>query len=122
MNDTPVADRTDEQLVRTIAEWMGLGAGPNSRWLDTHGLAVDDGGFRWFCPHHWFDSASKDRERVMLAMPMAFAITHNTYDDHPELPDKYQVYIIKGDTGAGSLAPTLGRAFCEAVVMWIESQ
>lgn len=115
MNETlqPVIERTDESLVRTIAEWLKLeGLVWASPWM------IHDHGA--FIPH--LDEGSADRERVMLAMPeYNFGFNH--------LNSWYSVILITPNfdpsdniQAATAQAPTLGRAFCEAVVWWIEAQ
>lgn len=131
---TPISERTDEELVRAIAGWMkiddirewarvpldvsynpakGLLYGPNLR---VHGQSI-------FVPHLGIGSA--DRERVMLDMPRCnfeFVAVRGLYTVEIE-------WYGRDDDTQGHLPPTytatstsLDRAFCEAVVAWIEAQ
>ena len=125
--DLPVSDRTDEQIVRTIAEWMGLKIHDEGwfKYQDGHYcLVVTHDDRRWqkapFMPHANLEISAADRERVMLAMPP------NLYWSVEE-SDGHAVAIIEADehgitTKAYARSANLGRAFCEAVVMWIEAR
>ena len=135
MPDTKISisERTDESLVRTIAEWMGW-IKPRCHFVGWerhsgggHGLTMwetTDGPYHWFKPHESAD----DRERVMLAMGNAsFRIRSHLTKAYPANTEEHTVDIYQYFNGKllcrhRSIAHTLGRAFCEAVVMWIEAQ
>lgn len=131
---TPVSDRTDEQLVTAIAEWMGLAVCNNLHHREWHcnvlWIVVGKNTIQPFAPHGDSPHSAADRERVMLAMPSSFSNTHNTYKDHPDKGNPYftkpwQVFIHHAPDGGGigTLGRvSLGRAFCEATVKCIEYQ
>lgn len=118
---TPISDRTTESLVRAIAEWMELNAGDwvtlGEGWLLCKGHETPSY-HGCFQPHA--SNGSEDRELVMRVMGTCkfnypggedVIVTITDVEAFGEQPKTYMGY-----------SPTLGRAFCEAVVAWIEAQ
>lgn len=127
MTDTPIADRTDEQLVRTIAARMGWIKEVRHHHLGwerhrngRYGLnqwETSDGPYMWFMPHE----SAADRERVALAMP-TIAVKHYTLDDGTHvchLIDTNSRVPQKTYVGTGEY---YGLAFCRASNELIEAQ
>ena len=114
----PISERTDEQLVTAIAKWMGYEI--NDWWDKREALQVKRGS-DWPLGLFEPNNSSDDRERVMLAMNKA------TFS-YWKLPSGWftvNVSRIKGGKQIHSIElhkKTLGSAFCEAVVMYIEAQ
>lgn len=112
---TSVSERSDEQLVRTIAEWMGLKI---ISW-GYFGLTVS-GENAIFMPHG--KMGARDRERVMLAMgedaEWGFGRPGLLWVSDATKHDDYGIWSAEVEYGEGK---TFGRAFCECVVAWIEA-
>lgn len=118
-----ISERTDESLVRTMAEWIWHDLS-DAVWTSTPGcgsyLEANDHEW-WFQPHESGPQSSADRERMMLAMQInqESKVSHTPYGDSH---NGFTWAIDHKDALFECAAITLGRAFCEAVVMWIEAQ
>ena len=139
----PISERTDESLVRTIAEWMRWNIGhcpPHMlKWV-----LAENGydhsreyqlGFRTgdsvgnltpyvlFGPHLLGPNGSSDRERVMLATSSNVSLTPFDFGDgtYSWVVEERRVENPRF-WEPNEFPSSLGRAFCEAVVSWIEAQ
>ena len=102
---TPISERTAEQLVRPIAECMGLEGKTVSNWTRNElYLYTKYEHETSFAPH----TSPADRERVMLWINEKYGLT-----------GLWEVMRLWSQHRLVNRKP--GRAFCESFVAWIES-